>query len=476
MSPSRGLRLLPLARRSYSTAAPPKSPIELLRLSPHRLHIYRSNSTNPFFNLSAEDYLLRHSPPTSTLLFTYTNTPSIILGRNQNIWSEVNIPLLNTPPYNSTVQLVRRRSGGGTVYHDLGNLCWSVIMPRKAFDRDFYANAVVRALHSLGVTTAMVNERHDIILRKTTTSPDTGKTKVRDKKVSGSAYKIIRERAYHHATLLLNSDLVNISALLRSPLKEFITTKGVESVRSPVENIGVAKEELVGKIEEEFLKANGWKEGDEEVGRAVLEEEETVRVREYIKEGMMELQSQKWLYSQTPEFTLSLPAGTTLPELPGLAGFQPVLPPTSKLSLLTTSSTLQNIQISTSPDPSFSFVQSQESHIRLLHTPFNGPQINKKLQEINSLPEDYKIDVGRWLEHAVGGWGGEEKVDLWTDGKGGKSMRARAAEKEEERKERREANKKLQGRAADTNNIEDPVVTEQTNDTTTTAATTATSQ
>ncbi|KAF3161857.1 Biotin/lipoate A/B protein ligase [Orbilia oligospora] len=290
MSPSRGLRLLPLARRSYSTTTPPKTPIELLRLSPHRLHIYRSNSTNPFFNLSAEDYLLRHSPPTSTLLFTYTNTPSIILGRNQNIWSEVNIPLLNTPPYNSTVQLVRRRSGGGTVYHDLGNLCWSVIMPRKAFDRDFYANVVVKALHSLGVTTAMVNERHDIILRKTTTSPDTGKTKVRDKKVSGSAYKIIRERAYHHATLLLNSDLGNISALLRSPLKEFITTKGVESVRSPVENIGVGKEELVGKIEEEFLKANGWKEGDEEVGRAVLEEEETVRVREYIREGMMELQ------------------------------------------------------------------------------------------------------------------------------------------------------------------------------------------
>ncbi|KAF3212732.1 Biotin/lipoate A/B protein ligase [Orbilia oligospora] len=177
MSPSRGLRLLPLVRRSYSTTTPLKTPIELLRLSPNRLHIYRSNSTNPFFNLSAEDYLLRHSPPTSTLLFTYTNTPSIILGRNQNIWSEVNIPLLNTPPYNSTVQLVRRRSGGGTVYHDLGNLCWSVIMPRKAFDRDFYANVVVRALHSLGVTTAMVNERHDIILRKTTTSPDTGKTK-----------------------------------------------------------------------------------------------------------------------------------------------------------------------------------------------------------------------------------------------------------------------------------------------------------
>ncbi|KAK6498035.1 Biotin/lipoate A/B protein ligase, variant 2 [Arthrobotrys conoides] len=457
MSPSRGLRFIHLPRhvtsiRNYSTTPAPKSPIELLRLSPHRLHIYRSNSTNPFFNLSAEDYLLRHSPASSTLLFTYTNTPSIIIGRNQNIWSEVNVPLLNTPEYNSTVQLVRRRSGGGTVYHDLGNLCWSVIMPRKSFDRDFYANVVVKALHSMEVNTAMVNDRHDIILRRLTTSPDTGKVRMRDKKVSGSAYKIIRERAYHHATLLLNSDLANISALLRSPLKEFITTKGVESVRSPVENIGVEKEELVEKIEEEFLKANEWKEGEEEVVRVTLEEEETLKARDYIREGMMELQSQKWLYSQTPEFTLSLPPGKPLPELPSLPGFQPVLPTTSKLTLLSTTSTLQNIQISSSPDPSFSFVQSQESHIRLLNTPFNGPQINQKLQEINSLPDDFKQDVGRWLEHAIGGWGGEENVDLWSDGKGGKSLRLRAAEKKEEERRRRIKESK----AADSGNTEEP--------------------
>ncbi|RVD89279.1 uncharacterized protein DFL_000295 [Arthrobotrys flagrans] len=450
MSPSRGLPRLVTFTRRYSTHTPsnaePKTPIQLLRLSPHRLHIYRSTSTNPFFNLSAEDYLLRHSPPTSTILFTYTNSPSIILGRNQNIWSEVNIPLLHSPEYDY-VKLVRRRSGGGTVYHDFGNLCWSVIMPRKSFDRDFYANVVVKALHSLGVETATVNGRHDIILRSTTRS---GKQNI-DKKVSGSAYKIIRERSYHHATLLLNSNLTNISSLLKSPLKEYISTKGVESVRSEVANIGVDKEKLVEKIEEEFLEANGWKEGEEEVGRVELEEEETVKGREYIREGMVEMMSQKWLYSQTPQFTLSLPPSTPLPELPGLPGFQPVLPDHSKLTLLTTSSLLQNIQLSTSPDPSFSFVQSQESHIRLLHTPFNGPLINKKLQEINSLPEEVKRDLGRWLEVAVGGWRGEEKVDLWRDAEGGKTMRARAVEREDGRRKR--------ARAAERE--EKPVVSEQ---------------
>ncbi|KAK6347613.1 Biotin/lipoate A/B protein ligase, variant 2 [Orbilia javanica] len=437
MSPSRGLpRLLNLTttRRTYTTTTTPKTPIELLRLSPNRLHIYRSTSHNPFFNLSAEDYLLRHSPPTSTILFTYTNRPSIILGRNQNIWSEVNIPLLHSKEYED-VTLVRRRSGGGTVYHDLGNLCWSVIMPRKVFDRDFYANVVVRALHSLGVTTATINDRHDIILRQKGSGG-----KERDLKVSGSAYKIIRERSYHHATLLLDSKLSSIKSLLRSPLKEFITTKGVESVRSEVSNIGVDKELLVGKIEEEFLAANGWKgEEEESVSRVTLDEEETVRVRDYIREGMVELQSQKWIYSQTPEFTLSIPHSKPLPELPGLPGFQPVLPIHSKFTLLSTTSTLQNIQLSTSPDPSFSFVQSQESHIRLLNTRFEGPPIRQKLSEINSLPEDVKNDFGRWLEVAVGEWkGAEGKVDLWRNQDGGKTLRARAAERNERIGSRRE--------------------------------------
>ncbi|KAK6518925.1 Biotin/lipoate A/B protein ligase [Arthrobotrys megalospora] len=441
MSPSRGLHRLPLRfTRAYTTSSQPpsqlpsKTPIELLRASPHRLHIYRSTSTNPFFNLSTEDYLLRHSPTNSTILFTYTNRPSIILGRNQNPWSEVNIPLLNSPLYKDNVTLVRRRSGGGTVYHDLGNLCWSVIMPRKSFDRDINAHMVVSALHRLGITTATVNSRHDIVLRQL--DPKNGKEK--DLKVSGSAYKIIRERSYHHATLLLNSKLEDIKHLLRSPLKEFITTKGVESVRSEVSNIGVEKEKLVETIEEEFLKVNKVEDG-EVVSRVTVEEEETCSVREYIKEGMMELQSTKWLYTQTPDFTLHLPPQTPLPELPGLPGIQPVLPEHSKFSLLSTTSHLQNIQFSTSPDPDFSFVQSQESHIRLLKTPFSGISLNKGINSINSIPEDVKTSLGKWLQVAVGEWGGEGGVDLWKGRDGGKSMRLRAVEREAERKRHAQA-------------------------------------
>ena len=82
-------------------------------------------------------------------------------------------------------------------------------MPRRAFTRDTNAEMVVRALKTMAVADAGVNERHDII--------------VGGKKVSGSAYKIIRERAYHNATLLLRSDLKSLGWLLRSPLKSIPT-------------------------------------------------------------------------------------------------------------------------------------------------------------------------------------------------------------------------------------------------------------
>ncbi|KAF3934583.1 hypothetical protein ABW20_dc0100771 [Dactylellina cionopaga] len=343
MSPSRGqlsllLRFARPNRRAYSTSPPSPSPsdlsppslqkaaISLLKNSPHRLHIYRSTSTNPFFNLSAEDYLLRHSPATSTVLFTYKNAPSIVIGRNQNPWSEINFPLLNTPEY-SHVRFVRRRSGGGTVYHDHGNLCWSVVMPRKVFDRDVNAHMVVRALHKLGVPNAAVNERHDIVLKpeKDETAGTNSSKNAVDKKVSGSAYKIIKDRAYHHATLLLDSKLEDIGQVLHSPLRPYITTKGVESVRSPVANIGVGMEKLVAAIETEFLLLND-PTSEEEVCRVSLDENETLKARQYIKEGMEELQSTKWLYTQTPHFILELPPQKPLPELPGLPGLTPVIP------------------------------------------------------------------------------------------------------------------------------------------------------
>jgi lipoate-protein ligase A len=287
MAPSRGLaRLLlrpacapttacsgnmSLARRAYASFA------EQLRDPTNRVQSYISRSRDPFVNLSIEDYILRASPPASIVLFLYTNRPCVVIGRNQNPWLEVNLGILQAaassgtaardtePPAIGQVDLVRRRSGGGAVFHDEGNLNWSITCPRTEFTRDKHAEMVVRALRKIGIERARVNERHDIVLdqgheRRASHPQDTHRTAYtvgeggpRALKVSGSAYKLTRGRALHHATTLLASpNLHIIPQYLHSPARNSIQAKGVESVSSPVANIGLDVETFQTRLQEEF--------------------------------------------------------------------------------------------------------------------------------------------------------------------------------------------------------------------------------
>ena len=237
----------------------------LVQTSRHQIYISRSH--DPFLNLSIEHYLLQKSPPSSTILFLYVNRPCVVIGRNQNPWLEVDLNLLqkiraserspkvnnntSTAPRNS-VQLVRRRSGGGTVFHDMGNVNYCVICPTANFTRDKHAEMVTMAIREFNLR-ARVNERHDIVLDQGSVleekdRPDTtdmhrtifhpNSEKDSPLKVSGSAYKMTRQRSLHHGTCLLASaNLSKISQYLRSPARPFIRARGVESVRSPIGNV-----------------------------------------------------------------------------------------------------------------------------------------------------------------------------------------------------------------------------------------------
>ncbi|KAI9867323.1 MAG: Biotin/lipoate A/B protein ligase [Trichoglossum hirsutum] len=266
MAPSRGASLLrkschafPALQRTNPRLARSLSSFASLVSNPTSTRqIYISLSHSPFVNLSIEHFLLQKTPPDSAVLFLYTNGPSIILGRNQNPWVEVNLGLLGrrggelaggravpralreNPPL-----LVRRRSGGGTVFHDLGNVNYCVIAPTADFHRDKHAEMVVRALHRLGVTHARVNERHDIVLASDAQSTP--------RKISGSAYKLTHRRSLHHGTCLLSSPyLATIPLYLRSPAKAYIRARGVESVSSPVANAGVSNKEFEEAVVAEF--------------------------------------------------------------------------------------------------------------------------------------------------------------------------------------------------------------------------------
>lgn len=206
--------------------------------------IYISRSRNPYLNLSIEHYLLQKTPADANVLFLYTNRPSIVIGRNQNPWVEVNLGLLSSGPLG--IDLVRRRSGGGTVFHDEGNVNYCVISPTRSFDRDKHAEMVVRALRGLGVSNARVNERHDIVLGDS-------RDWLGPLKVSGSAYKLTRLRSLHHGTCLLSSpNIESIRSYLRSPAKPFIKARGVDSVSSPIANINVPNLDFEHSVAREF--------------------------------------------------------------------------------------------------------------------------------------------------------------------------------------------------------------------------------
>ncbi|EZF30901.1 hypothetical protein H101_05469 [Trichophyton interdigitale H6] len=281
-----------LRNRCQWTASRPASTFAALSSRPQsKLQIYQSLSSDPFVNLSLENFLYEHSPPDSKILFLYVNRPCVVIGRNQNPWLETNLRLLrsstgieNNGEGGNTVNdgsalFVRRRSGGGSVFHDEGNLNFCVICPKPIFHRDKHAELVVRALKNVGALKTRVNERHDIVLGQDAQeepsslvvkagpsdqdaeSPSLEKP-VRAVKISGSAYKLSRFRALHHGTCLIDSpNLRQIGLFLRSPARPYIKARGVESVRSPVGNISSALDEsvrpflmqqLIGEIMEEF--------------------------------------------------------------------------------------------------------------------------------------------------------------------------------------------------------------------------------
>ncbi|KAF9226770.1 Lipoyltransferase and lipoate-protein ligase [Gyrodon lividus] len=244
--------------------------------------IYVSNSTNPYFNLTLEDWLFRYHAPRAPLLLLYKDSSCVVIGRNQNPWKEVNLMEAKA----KGIPWIRRRSGGGTVYHDLGNTNYSIHVPRTTFDRRETAQVVLRAVRALGVD-AYVNERNDIC--------------VSGEKVSGSAYKIVGNRAYHHGTMLISTRLGTLGDLLRTN-KPTMNTKGVASVRSPVRNLVQSSttathqafvETMVRSFREEY--------GIDEEPCFVDEAPEYVE-DEYFRVGMTELQSWDWAYGQTPEF------------------------------------------------------------------------------------------------------------------------------------------------------------------------------
>lgn len=171
-------------------------------------------------NLALEEYLLRHGPAGEDLLLFYVNAPAVIVGRNQNTVEEVDPAVVAA----RGVTVVRRLSGGGAVYHDAGNLNFSVHTAHapEHFNRyETFVRPVLDVLHALGVP-AELGGRNDVT--------------VGGRKVSGNAQFTTTRRMFSHGTLLVDADLDAVTAVLR-PRPGKVESKGVKSVRSRVANL-----------------------------------------------------------------------------------------------------------------------------------------------------------------------------------------------------------------------------------------------
>lgn len=241
-----------------------------------------SDTLDPFYNLALEEYLFRKIEDKDVFLL-WRNRPSVVVGCYQNISQEVNLLQLKQ----RGVPVVRRMSGGGTVYHDLGNINYSLMRDReKCLDYGRFLSVILSALQSLGIQ-AEQDKVSDLCIRK--------------KKISGSAQKVSGNRVLHHGTLLYDSDLTLLSEICTAHKTKDITSKASVSAISEVTNIKKEWEKTREKppSTEEFMELLFQQLLGKEGERLVLTEEELKEVEALAEE---KYRSWDWTFGKSPAF------------------------------------------------------------------------------------------------------------------------------------------------------------------------------
>ncbi len=239
-----------------------------------------SLSNDPWYNLALEEHLLKKVKKKEIILYLWQNNNTIVIGRNQNPWKECRCK--NFEEIGG--KIARRLSGGGAVFHDLGNLNFTFVMDKNLDNLDTQLKVILNAVNELGIT-ANFSGRNDIV--------------VGNKKFSGNAFYNNNTSSYHHGTILVDSNMTALSTYLKVS-KEKISSKAIASVSSRVINLkSIQKDITIDSVKESivknFIKIYGGNPPIEYINNNIYP----------LKTLYTKYSSWEWIYGETPKFDIN---------------------------------------------------------------------------------------------------------------------------------------------------------------------------
>ena len=241
-----------------------------------------NNNTNPYFNLAMEEYLLKNS--TEDLFILWRNKPSVIVGKNQNTLSEINLEYVKE----NSIPVVRRQSGGGAVFHDLGNINFTFITNNNNSFSDFkkFTQPIIDLLKTMGLD-ATFSGRNDLLID--------------GKKFSGNAQYNYRNKVMHHGTLLFSSQITDLSNALKVKSIKF-EGKGIKSVKSRVTNISEHLDTKMSVLEFKDLIMNYMASIDSDNKLYTLSKEDIDGIEKLVEK---KYNTWEWNFGNSPKYSFS---------------------------------------------------------------------------------------------------------------------------------------------------------------------------
>ena len=250
-----------------------------------KIRIIRTRTFNPWWNLAVEEYLLDRVEPGQCILYLWQNENTIVIGRNQNPWKECKTELFES----EGGKLARRLSGGGAVYHDLGNLNFTFITSREMYNLEKQLGVILDAVNSVGIKAEM-SGRNDLTAD--------------GRKFSGNAFCFRKNSAYHHGTVLVSADFGRLSRYLQVS-EEKMRSKGVQSVRSRVVNLTELQPALtIDKMSDALIASFESAYGGTAAVEDAIDEGEAGRA--VLEELYSKYSSWDWRYGEAPKFDVDM--------------------------------------------------------------------------------------------------------------------------------------------------------------------------